>query len=78
MVDSAWIVNNYTKKEVMVPMRDGIRLFTTVYAPKDMSEPHPILLTRTPYSCAPYGEGVFNAGFWRGPSNYFFRENTFM
>ena len=74
MVDSAWIVNNYIKKEVMVPMRDGIRLFTTVYAPKDMSEPHPILLTRTPYSCAPYGEGVFNAGFWRGPRNYFFRE----
>lgn len=73
-VDSAWIVNNYTKTEVMIPMRDGIRLFTTIYAPNDRSEQHPILLTRTPYSCAPYGEGIFNAGFWRGPRNYFFKE----
>jgi putative CocE/NonD family hydrolase len=73
-VDSAWIVNNYTKSELMIPMRDGIKLFTTVYAPKDQSEAHPILITRTPYSCAPYGEGVFNASFWRGPRNYFFRE----
>ena len=73
-VDSAWIVNNYTKTEVMIPMRDGIRLFTTIYAPNDRSEQHPILLTRTPYSYAPYGEGIFNAGFWRGPRNYFFKE----
>jgi putative CocE/NonD family hydrolase len=73
-VDSTWIVNNYTKTEVMIPMRDGIKLFTTIYAPKDQSEAHPILVTRTPYSCAPYGEGVFNASFWRGPRNYFFRE----
>ena len=74
-VDSAWIVNNYTKTELMIPMRDGIKLFTTIYAPKDQSESHPILLTRTPYSCAPYGAGIFNAGFWRGPRSYFFKEN---
>lgn len=74
-VDSAWIVNNYTKTEIMIPMRDGVKLFTTIYAPKDQSEPHPILLTRTPYSCAPYGAGIFNTGFWRGPRHYFFKEN---
>ncbi len=74
-VDSAWIVNNYTKTELMIPMRDGIKLFTTIYAPKDQSESHPILLTRTPYSCAPYGAGIFNSGFWRGPRSYFFKEN---
>ena len=74
-VDSAWIVNNYTKTEVMIPMRDGVKLFTTIYAPKDQSEPHPILLTRTPYSCAPYGAGIFNTGFWKGPRHYFFKEH---
>ena len=36
-------------------MRDGARLFTTLYIPRDTSEQHPILMTRTPYSCAPYG-----------------------
>ena len=39
-------------------MRDGIKLFTSIYIPKNNSEEHPILLTRTPYSCAPYGEDV--------------------
>jgi hypothetical protein len=55
--DSAWFVNNYTKQEVYVTMRDGVRLFTTIYAPNDNSVNHPILLKRTPYSCAPYGTG---------------------
>ncbi len=37
-------------------MRDGVRLFTSIYAPKDTAEKHPVLMTRTPYSCAPYGK----------------------
>ena len=45
----------YTKREVMITMRDGIRLFTSIYEPKT-SEPRPIIVRRTPYSCAPYGE----------------------
>ncbi|MDP9079440.1 MAG: CocE/NonD family hydrolase [Bacteroidota bacterium] len=53
--DSVWFVNNYVKKEVTIPMRDGIKLFTSIYQPKDQSEKHPILITRTPYSCSPYG-----------------------
>ena len=72
--DSAWIVNNYTKKEVYIPMRDGVKLFTVIYSSKDNSEKHPILLTRTPYSCAPYGEGKFNA-MWYSPRKYFLKEN---
>ncbi|MFI5156880.1 MAG: CocE/NonD family hydrolase, partial [Chitinophagales bacterium] len=52
--DSAWIRENYTKMEKYIPMRDGIKLFTAIYMPKDQSEKHPILMTRTPYSCAPY------------------------
>lgn len=72
--DSAWIVNNYTKKEIYITMRDGVKLFTTVYMPKDVSEKHPILLTRTPYSCAPYGEDKFSA-FWNSPRTYFMKEH---
>lgn len=72
--DSTWIVNNYTKKEIYITMRDGVKLFTTVYMPKDLSEKHPILLTRTPYSCAPYGEDKFSA-FWNSPRTYFMKEN---
>jgi len=53
--DSLWIRDNYTKLEQYIPMRDGIKLFTSIYMPKDKSEKHPILMTRTPYSCAPYG-----------------------
>ena len=72
-IDSTWVVNNYTKKEVMIPMRDGVKLFTTIYAPKDVSEKHPIIITRTPYSCAPYGEDKF-AAIWNNPRKYFFKE----
>jgi predicted acyl esterase len=51
--DSIRIVNNYIKKEVYIPMRDGVKLFTAVYIPKDTTETHPFLMTRTPYSCQP-------------------------
>lgn len=57
--DSTWFVNNYYKKEVYIPMRDGVKLFTSLYIPKDTSDQHPFLMTRTPYSCAPYGEDNF-------------------
>lgn len=72
--DSAWIRENYTKTELYIPMRDGVRLFTSVYMPKDKSEKHPILMTRTPYSCAPYGEG-FSARLWERHTKYYMREN---
>ncbi|MCE3228074.1 MAG: glutaryl-7-ACA acylase [Bacteroidetes bacterium] len=54
--DSVWAHNNYTKEEKMIPMRDGVKLFTAIYSPKNNSEKHPILVIRTPYSCAPYGK----------------------
>lgn len=59
--DSQWVRNNYYKIERMIPMRDGIKLFTAFYIPKDSSEKHPILFNRTPYTCSPYGEEKFNA-----------------
>lgn len=45
-------------------MRDGVKLFVSVYLPKDNSEKHPILMERSPYSCYPYGENNFRA-FWQ-------------
>ncbi|MGI8949962.1 MAG: CocE/NonD family hydrolase [Chitinophagaceae bacterium] len=75
--DSVWIVNNYTKKEVYIPMRDGIKLFTSIYIPKDKTEKHPILMTRTPYSCAPYGEDKWRP-FWSSYRKEYFRENYIM
>ena len=53
--DQAYIKEHYTKYEYQIPMRDGVKLFTAVYAPKDDSIAYPILLKRTPYSCRPYG-----------------------
>ena len=46
----------YTKREVMIPMRDGIKLYTAIYEPKNNDKHHPILMHRSPYSCEPYGE----------------------
>jgi uncharacterized protein len=60
--DSAWVMAHYTKREAYVTMRDGKRLFTAIYAPKDDEERHPILINRTPYSIQPYGEKF--RGFW--------------
>lgn len=54
-----YIREHYTKREVMIPMRDGVRLFTSIYTPKDLSKQYPIIMRRTPYSCAPYGVGEF-------------------
>ena len=51
----ALVREHYTKSEYRIPMRDGTKLFTSVYAPKDDSRPYPFLLQRTPYSVAPYG-----------------------
>ncbi|MDQ6903263.1 MAG: CocE/NonD family hydrolase [Bacteroidota bacterium] len=76
-IDSAWIVNNYTKIERSIPMRDGIKLFTAIYIPKNNAEKHPILITRTPYSCAPYGEKNFRA-YWHSYEKEYFKEGYIM
>ena len=55
--DTAFIRENYTKREVMIPMRDGKQLFTAIYSPKDQTRKYPVIMRRTPYSCSPYGAG---------------------
>ncbi len=56
--DENFVADNYTKSEYKIEMRDGIKLFTIVYAPKDESVSYPIILLRTPYSIGPYGESM--------------------
>ena len=67
-----YIKENYTKREVQIPMRDGVRLFAAVYEPKDKSQKYPILLNRTPYTVAPYGADKFRTSL--GPSDLYARE----
>lgn len=49
------VKDHYTKSEHQLVMRDGIKLFTSIYMPKDAAQKHPLLMMRTPYSVAPYG-----------------------
>ena len=70
--DKSYLVANYTKYEFDIPMRDGVKLLTAVYAPKDDSQPYPILLQRTPYGVRPYG--VDNYPNPRGQLMHYARE----
>jgi putative CocE/NonD family hydrolase len=60
------VKEHYTKYEYRIPMRDGVRLFTAVYVPKDSSHPYPFLINRTPYSVSPYGVDQYRTQL--GPS----------
>ncbi len=53
--DQPFVVkDNYDKSEVQIPMRDGVKLFTSIHTPKDKSQKYPFLINRTPYNVAPY------------------------
>ncbi|HWO02495.1 MAG TPA: CocE/NonD family hydrolase [Blastocatellia bacterium] len=66
------VTERYTKYEYQIPMRDGARLYASVYVPKDTSQKYPFLLTRTPYSIAPYGVDNYRTSL--GPSEHFEKE----
>ncbi|QEH36611.1 Cocaine esterase [Aquisphaera giovannonii] len=66
-----YVKAHYTKYEHRIPARDGVKLFTSVYVPKDRSQNYPILLCRTPYSVAPYGADEYRDSL--GPSDLFGR-----
>ena len=70
-----FVRENYSKFEYRIPMRDGVKLFTSVYVPKDAitdRKTYPILLQRTGYNVAPYGSDQYRATL--GPSELFARE----
>ncbi|WP_029035921.1 CocE/NonD family hydrolase [Salinimicrobium xinjiangense] len=68
------VKDQYNKQEVVITMRDGIKLHTTIYSPKDTSKKYPILMTRTPYSSRPYGEGKFRSLL--GPNQQLMKEGN--
>lgn len=75
-----WLKDNYTKREVMIPMRDGAQLYTAVYEPISAAEAKPVMLVRTPYSLKPYGfeageepptgRQTYSSGIWDNLMNY--------
>jgi uncharacterized protein len=67
-----YIKANYTKREVLIPVRDGVKLFTAIYEPKDKSQKYPILMNRTPYTVSPYGAENYKASL--GPNELFAKE----
>ena len=67
--DASEVRASYTKHEYEIPMRDGKKLFTAVYVPKDASRTYPILLNRTPYGVRPYGVDRYREEL--GPSSLF-------
>lgn len=71
-IDENYVKDNYNKTETYITMRDGIRLFTTIYSPKDTSQKYPILFQRTPYSCRPYGEDQFRSKI--GPNEFLMQD----
>ena len=68
------IEKNYTKQEVSIPMRDGTKLFTSIYTPKDISatNKYPILMQRTCYNIAPYGADKYKKSL--GPNQYLLKD----
>nr|WP_311135706.1 CocE/NonD family hydrolase [Kaistella polysaccharea] len=72
--DNNFVKENFTKKEVYIPMRDGVKLFTSVYIPKDISKKnkYPFLMQRTCYSVAPYGENAYRSSL--GPNKYLMKD----
>ncbi|MDJ1495956.1 CocE/NonD family hydrolase [Cytophagaceae bacterium DM2B3-1] len=72
--DTAFVRNNYQKYEYQIPMRDGIKLFTIVYVPKDASDKnkYPMIMQRTCYSVAPYGPNAYSRHI--SPSDVMMRE----
>lgn len=66
--DSAYVRNHYTKIERRIPMRDGVKLFTAIYIPKDQRKTYPFLMNRTPYTVAPYGENQYKLSLGSFPA----------
>jgi putative CocE/NonD family hydrolase len=70
--DADYVKANYQKYEYQITMRDGKKLFTSVYVPKDQSKKYPIMMDRTPYSVAPYGPDAYKGSL--GPSSLFLHD----
>jgi len=72
--DETYVKNHYNKTEYQIKMRDGIKLHTVIYSPKDTSVKYPILFQRTPYSCSPYGKNKYKSKI--GPNEFLMKEGN--
>ena len=73
VADTVYARQHYVKTEFRVPMRDGVQLYTVVYAPLDADRVrYPVMLTRTPYSAGPYGPGKYRVRIC--PNGFMLRE----
>ncbi len=70
--ENSYVRDHFAKQEVTIEMRDGIKLHTSIYSPKDTSKTYPILLKRTPYSCKPYGESEYPSSL--SPNKYMMKQ----
>ena len=72
--EAYFVAEHFTKTETYITMRDSVKLFTVIYAPKDTSKKYPILLQRTPYSCRPYGKDKLLKNI--GPNKFLMKEGN--
>lgn len=72
--DEKYVRENYSKAEYDIPVRDGVKLHTIVYTPKDAApdKKYPFLMQRTCYSVAPYGQDAYPPRL--GPSTALMRD----
>ncbi len=70
--DIAYVKANYQKFEYQIPMRDGKKLFTAVYVPRDQTKKYPFMMVRTPYNVGPYGADQYRSKL--GPSELFMND----
>ena len=66
-IQNEFATEDYQKQEVKIEMRDGALLHTSIYSPKDTTQEYPVIIRRTPYSCAPYGKDTMPAALCHNP-----------
>jgi len=66
--DAEYVKENYTKIERSITMRDGVKLFTSIYIPKDKTKKYPFLINRTPYTVGPYGADKYKTSLGNFPA----------
>ena len=67
-----YVKEHFTKMDTTITMRDGIKLYTIIYIPKDATQQYPFLLERTPYSAGPYGDTTYPSSV--GPNETLMKE----
>ncbi len=71
-IEVSYVKEHYDKIDTTITMRDGIKLYTIIFVPKDASQNYPFLLERTPYSAGPYGAANYPSSI--GPNNSLMQE----